>query len=154
MKKTTRATRFLEKKKIPFSLMAYDHKEKGAVFAAEATGFPLEKTIKTLVVHLENGQHVLVLMPGDQELSLKKIAGICNVKRAQMTDSKTAERISGYLVGGISPFGFRKNLQVYMETGLSDYDSVVINAGHRGLMLQMNPADILNTLKGRLFQNS
>ena len=87
---------FLKQKKIPFEIIKYDHGEKGAEFAAAATGFPLEATVKTLVVDLGEKQYSLVLMPGDRQLSMKRLAKVCGVKRAAMGDTRTAERITGY----------------------------------------------------------
>ncbi len=151
--KSTRGTQYLKSRGIPFELICYEHEEKGAVFAAKATGFPLERTIKTLVADLGNNSYALALMPGDRELSLKQLADACSVKRAQMADVQTAERITGYLVGGISPFGTRRNLPVLMEKSLLQYETVVINAGQRGLMLKMSPQDIMKVLGCRVFDN-
>lgn len=151
--KSTRATQYLKSRNIPFDLIAYRHEEKGAVFAAKATGVPLEKTVKTLVTDLGNSTYMLVLMPGDRELSLKHLAEACSVKRAQMADVQTAERITGYLVGGISPFGTRRNLSAMMEKSLLAHETVVINAGQRGLMLKMSPHNIIKTLECRIFDN-
>ena len=120
-------------------MVTYDHAEKGAVFASEAVGFPLPQTIKTLVVALDNRNFALALMPGDRQLSLKKAAAACGAKRAAMADTQTAERLTGYLVGGISPFGTKKMLPVVMEAALGGYDEVLINAGQRGMLLKMSP---------------
>lgn len=111
-------------------------------------GFPLERTIKTLVVDLVNKVYVMVLMPGDKNIDLKKLAGALSVKRAAMADTVTAERLTGYLVGGISPFGTKKDLPVVMEECLLEYDRAAINAGQRGVMLVMDPKDILLAVKG------
>jgi Cys-tRNA(Pro)/Cys-tRNA(Cys) deacylase len=146
IKMSTRAIQFLKQKKIPFEIIKYDHGEKGAEFAAEATGFPLEATVKTLVVDLGEKAYTLVLMPGDRQLSMKSLAKICGVKRAAMGDIRTAERISGYLVGGISPFGTKQKLQVVMEADILSFDKILINAGQRGTMLLMAPADVRTTL--------
>jgi Cys-tRNA(Pro)/Cys-tRNA(Cys) deacylase len=127
-------------------VVSYTHAEKGAEFAAEATGYPLEMTIKTLVVELGNQQYALVLMPGDQKLSMKRLANVSGSKRAAMADTKTAERITGHLVGGISPFGTKKDLNVIMEKRIMKYDKVLINAGQRGKMILMSPTDIQKTL--------
>ncbi|GBC61204.1 Cys-tRNA(Pro) deacylase [Desulfonema ishimotonii] len=148
--KGTRATAFLKRKGISFEIIQYDHQEKGAVFAASATGIPLPQTIKTLVTHLDGNRFALALMPGDRELSLKHLARAFSVKRAVMADTATAERLTGYRVGGISPFGVQKNLPVVMEERLVAYDFVVINAGQRGVMLRMNPKDIAEVLDCRL----
>lgn len=148
-KKATRATIFLNRQKIPFEVISYDHEEKGAVFAAKATGVPLEKTIKTLVAELADGSFVLALMPGDQQLSLKLLAKAFSAKRASMADTSDAERLTGYLVGGISPFATRQSMPAAMEQTLLEQDAVVINGGQRGVMIQMAPGDILSALKGR-----
>ena len=143
---STRAIQFLKQKKIPFEIIKYDHGQKGAEFAAGATGFPLEATVKTLVVDLAEKQYTLVLIPGDRQLSLKRLAKVCGVKRAAMGDARTAERITGYLIGGISPFETKQKLPVVMEAKILSFGKVLINAGQRGTMLMMAPADIRTTL--------
>ena len=143
---STRAIQFLKKKKIPFEIVKYEHGQKGAEFAAGATEFPLEATVKTLVVDLGEKKYALVLMPGDRQLSMKRLAKICGVKRAAMGDIRTAERITGYLVGGISPFGTKQKLPVVMEASIQTLDKILINAGQRGTMLMMAPSDIRTAL--------
>jgi Cys-tRNA(Pro)/Cys-tRNA(Cys) deacylase len=143
---STRAIQFLKQKKIPFEVVRYDHAEKGAKFAASATGYPLEATVKTLVVDLAEKRYTLVLMPGDKQLSMKRLAKVCGVKGAAMVDIPTAERITGYLVGGISPFGIKKKIPVVMDEGTLKFDKILINAGQRGAMLLMDPADIREIL--------
>ena len=147
---STRAIRFLKQKKIPFELIKYDHEEKGAEFAADATGFPLAATVKTLVVDLGEKKYTLVLMPGDRQLSMKRLAKACGVKRAAMADTRTAERLSGYLVGGISPFGTKQKLPVVMEADILIFDKILINAAQRGTMLKMAPVDIRKALAARV----
>ena len=144
---STRAIAFLTQKKIPFAVVAYAHEEKGAEFAARAVGFPLAQTIKTLVVDLGARQYRLVLMPGDREVSMKKLARACGVKRAAMADTATAERLTGYLVGGISPFATRQKMAALMDESLTVHREVMINAGQRGLLLKMAPGDIANVLR-------
>ena len=109
---STRAIQILKQKKIPFELIRYDHVEKGAEFAAFATGFPLAATVKTLVVDLGEKKYTLVLMPGGRQLSMKRLAKACGVKRTAMADTRTAERLTGYFIGGISPFGTKQKLPV------------------------------------------
>ena len=123
---STRAIRFLKQRKIPFSVVKYNHEEKGAEFAALATAFPLKKTVKTLVVDLGEKHYCIVLVPGDKQLSMKRLAKVWSVKRAAMVDVQTAERITGYFVGGISPFGTRKKLPVVMESGILKYKKIMI----------------------------
>ncbi|MBU2644333.1 aminoacyl-tRNA deacylase [bacterium] len=143
---STRGVKFLQQHKIEFELIRYDHQIKGAEFAATSIGFPLSQTIKTLVVDLGDKRYCLALLPGDRQLSLKQLARVCGAKRAAMVDTATAERITGYLVGGISPFGTRQKLETVMETSLIDFDTVVINAGQRGSMLRLAPENIRTVL--------
>lgn len=147
---STRAIKYLNRKKIPYEVIRYVHGEKGARFASEAIGFPLHQTVKTLVVDLGKKGHALALMPGDRQLDLKKLARIWKVKRAAMADTETAERLTGYRIGGISPFGARQKIPAVLEETLLAQDRVVINAGQRGAMLKMTPRDIVDALGCRV----
>lgn len=146
---STRGIQFLKDKHIVHQVVRYAHDQKGAQFAAQAVGFPPEKTIKTLVAVLDDNHYTMVLMPGNRQLSLKKLAAACSAKRAAMVDPPTAERLTGYLVGGISPFGTKKRLPAIMESHLQACELVMINAGQRGIMVQMAPADIIQALRAR-----
>ncbi len=142
---STRAIQILDQKKISFVVVKYDHEEKGAAFASQAAGFPLERTVKTLVVDLGEKQYTLVLMPGDKQLCMKRLARARGVKRAAMADTLTAERITGYPAGGISPFGTRQKLPVVMEESILQFEKILINAGQRGTMLKIAP-EIVRTV--------
>jgi Cys-tRNA(Pro)/Cys-tRNA(Cys) deacylase len=143
---STRAIAYLKKYKIPYEVVKYDHQEKGAEFAAKATGNPLEITVKTLVVELDRKRYCLALLPGHRELNLKKLASSLGCKRTAMVDIKAAERLTGYLVGGISPFGTQQRLATVMESSISDNPEILINAGQRGMMLKMDPEDVVKAL--------
>ena len=147
---STRAIQYLSRKDVSFELVKYEHEEKGAEFAARATGFPLDRTIKTMVVDLGGRNYCLALLPGDRQLDLKQLAQVLGVKRAAMADTATAERLTGYLVGGISPFGTKRVLPSVMEKRIREYAEVLINAGQRGVMLKMAPEDIVKALGCRL----
>jgi Cys-tRNA(Pro)/Cys-tRNA(Cys) deacylase len=147
---STRAIKYLKQKNISFDVVRYTHAEKGAEFAARATGFALEKTVKTLVVDLGDKKCLLALLPGDKQLDLKSIALMCSVKKAVMADTETAERLTGYLVGGISPFGIKQSLPVVIEESILQFDRVLINAGQRGTMLLLMPEDIVKVLDGKV----
>ena len=142
----TRATQFLKKKKIFFEVVKYAHGKKGAKFAAQATKFPVEQIIKTLIVELSDSQYCMVLMPGNRQLDLKRLAILFGVKKAILTDQDTAERLTGYLVGGISPFGTKKKLPVVLDQKALGFEVVMINGGQRGVMIKMSPKDIQVTL--------
>ncbi len=146
---TTNALRFLKLKKIPYEEREYDHKVKGAEFAAEALAWPLEAMIKTLVVSLSGGSYALCLMGGDRELSLKSLAREAAVKTARMATPEEAERLTGYKVGGISPFGTKKTLPVWIDEPLLAYETVGINGGRRGLIVFLSPLRIRDALGAR-----
>jgi len=143
---STRAIAYLKKNKTPYEVVKYDHQEKGAEFAAKATGNPLEITVKTLVVELDRKIYCLALLPGHRELNLKKLASSLGCKRTAMVDIKIAERLTGYLVGGISPFGTQQRLKTVMESSILANPEILINAGQRGMMLKMDPEDIVKAL--------
>lgn len=143
---STPAIRHLEEREVPFEVVTYPHRRKGAAFAAEAIGFPLGSTVKTLVVALDAREYRLALMPGNRRLGLKPFARACSAKRAAMADVATAQRLTGYLVGGISPFGTRHPFAAVMDRSLVDLAKVAINGGRRGTMLVMRPADIVASL--------
>jgi Cys-tRNA(Pro)/Cys-tRNA(Cys) deacylase len=146
----TPAVQYLKKCGIAHKIAEYDHLEKGAVFAARAIDFPLESTIKTLIIELIPGGFCIVLMPGSKKISFKKLAKTQGAKKATMVDARTAERLSGYLIGGISPFGFKQRLPVLMDAGLLDFGEVAINGGRRGVMLIMTPSDIAASTSAKL----
>jgi Cys-tRNA(Pro)/Cys-tRNA(Cys) deacylase len=135
---------------MPYEAREYLHREKGAEYAAQALSWPLGAMVKTLVAGLSDGSFVLCLLPGDVELSLKALARVAGVKSARMAGPGEAERLTGYLVGGISPFGTRKPLGVWMHAPLLDLPRVGINGGHRGLILFLSPADIRDALAAHI----
>ena len=147
---STTAIQLLKKAKIPFELLVYQHDQKGAAFAAQATGIPLEQTIKTLIADLGERRYVVALVPGDKQLDLKLLARALQVKSAGMADVPTAQRLSGYTVGGISPFGMRRRLETVLDNSIMNFASIAINAGKRGLMLRMAPQDIVGVLGCRV----
>jgi Cys-tRNA(Pro)/Cys-tRNA(Cys) deacylase len=148
---TTRGIQFLVQHQITHDVLAYDHQQKGAAFASQATGFALAQTIKTLVVETGNHSYWFALMPGDQNISFKKLAKACKAKRAALADAHTAERLTGYQVGGISPFGARKSLPVVMDARLADSAEVAINAGRRGILVVLDPQNIITLLQPLIF---
>jgi Cys-tRNA(Pro)/Cys-tRNA(Cys) deacylase len=138
----TPAIRFLKQRRLAFEVVSYAHLKKGAEFAAHATGFPLARTVKTLVVASGPQRHAMVLVPGDRRLDWKRLACALGAKQVRMAEPLTAERLTGYHVGGISPFGLKQALPVVMDQTLLAWEEVLINAGRRGLMLKMSPLDL------------
>lgn len=150
----TQAMRFLSQKKIPHEIREYEHKVKGAEYAAEALNWPLSAMVKTLVVSQDDGKFVLCLMSGDLELSLKKLARAAGVKGARMATTEEAERLTGYLVGGISPFGVKKPMAVWMHSSIPELPRIGINAGRRGAMAFLDPKDAREALSARVMDLS
>ncbi len=140
----TRGMEFLEKKGIDYKVYFYDHKVKGAEFAAEQTGIELERMIKTLVVcDVKGKDFYFVLMPGDKNIDMKKLAKCLGLKKMRMSTVDEAQKLTNYLVGGISPFGAKTPLPVVMEKSLKDFEKVGINGGGRGVIVELS----LNNLK-------
>lgn len=147
---TTNAIRVLKQRKIPHEAREYDHKVKGAEYAAEALGWPVESMAKTLVVALADGSHCVCVLPGNTELSLKNLARLAGVKSARMTTPEEAERLTGYQVGGISPFATRKAMPVWVHASLTAFPKIGVNGGRRGLIVFLAPADLVAALGARV----
>ena len=149
MAKTTRATAALDKAGIAHGLHAYDYAaevESKGVAAAQALGIAPAQVFKTLMAWVDK-QPVVAVIPSDQRLSLKKLAAACNGKHAQMMDVAEAEKRSGYKVGGISPFAQQRPAKVVFAASAAQHDTLYINAGQRGLLLDIAPADALQVLQ-------
>lgn len=148
MSKTTRATQALSQNKITFSTVTYDY-DPGAdrigLQAAEAIGEPPHRVLKTLMAELD-GKPVCVVVPSDKEVSMKKLASAFGGKSAQMMKPAEAERITGYHVGGISPFGQKKKVPTAVEQQAMTEAYVYINGGQRGLQVRLSPQDAVKTL--------
>ena len=123
-----------------FELHAYTYVEHGGTrVACEALGIPEHACVKTLVMETPDKKPFVVLMRGDREVSLKQLARVLNVKSVAPCEPATAERHSGYQVGGTSPFGLRKPMPVYVERDLLGLPDIWINAGRRGLLFKIKP---------------
>ena len=149
MSKSTRATKALEQAGIAFTVLTYDYDpdaDKIGLQAAEAIGESPERVLKTLMA-LVDGKPVCVIVPSDREVSMKKLAAAFGGKAAQMMKPNDAERISGYKVGGISPFGQMKPPRVAIEAEAMRHDLVTINGGQRGLQVRLKPGDAATLLK-------
>jgi Cys-tRNA(Pro)/Cys-tRNA(Cys) deacylase len=149
MSKTTRATKMLERAGVAFTVHSYDYDPDAdsiGLQAAEALGEPPERVLKTLMA-LFDGKAACVIVPSDKEVSMKKLAAALGGKSAQMMKPADAERISGYKVGGISPFGQMRRLPTVIEAQALAHELVYINGGQRGLQVQLKPRDALSVLE-------
>ena len=148
MAKGTPATVALQKACVAFTLHEYDYDPNDArigMQAAGALGVDPARLLKTLMAKA-GGAVVCVLVPSDAEVSLKKLAAVAGAKDAAMLPPTEAERITGYHVGGISPFGQKKRARVFIEQSALSFPKVVCNGGRRGLQVELAPADLVRVL--------
>ncbi|MDP8919453.1 MAG: Cys-tRNA(Pro) deacylase [Pseudomonadota bacterium] len=141
MSKTTRATQALQGAGISFTVHTYEYDsnaERIGLQAAEAMGAEPASVLKTLMVLVDN-KPACVILPSDQEVNLKKLASVLGGKAAQMMKPADAERITGYHVGGISPFGQKKRVPTVLEQSAFEHALVFINGGQRGLQVKLDP---------------
>jgi Cys-tRNA(Pro)/Cys-tRNA(Cys) deacylase len=151
MAKTTPATLALAKATIAFELTTYDYDpaaDRIGIAAAEALGVAPGIVLKTLMAEVD-GKPVCVVVPSDREVSMKKLAATFGGKAAQMLKPEAAERLTGYKVGGISPFGQKKRVPTVLEATALALEAVFINGGQRGLQIRLRPADALTALGGK-----
>jgi Cys-tRNA(Pro)/Cys-tRNA(Cys) deacylase len=146
---STKVIKYLQQQKIRMEVREYIFKEKGAKIAADAIDWPVSQTVKTLVVRLAPARYILVLMPADTSLSLKNLARVLGEKKLEMAEPPEAEKVTGYLTGGISPFQTLKTLPAIMDESIFRYEKVAINGGKRGVLVIMAPQDIERLTKAR-----
>ena len=144
---TTQAIRLLKQHKVEFEPRLYKYEERGGTAtSARELGIDEHSVIKTLVMEDENRNGLIVLMHGDKEVSVKNLARQVGVKQITPCPPKTADALTGYQTGGISPFGTRKKLPVYIEKTILALDRICINGGKRGFLVEISPADIVKVL--------
>ena len=149
MSKTTRATQVLTQAGIAFTVHTYDYDpnaERVGLQAAEALGEEPHRVLKTLMT-LVDGKPACVIVPSDREVSMKRLAAAFRGKSAQMMKPADAERLSGYKVGGISPFGQMRPVRTVIEQIALVHDLVYVNGGQRGLQVRLSPRDAAGVLK-------
>ncbi|MGY4801139.1 Cys-tRNA(Pro) deacylase [Teichococcus aerofrigidensis] len=151
MSRVTRATQALDRAGIAFALREYAYDPEAAsigLHAAGAIGEPPARVLKTLMAAVD-GRPVCVVIPSDREASMKRLAAAFGGRQARMLSPAEAERITGYHVGGISPFGQRRAVPVAIEASALSEPYIFVNGGQRGLQLRLDPAAALAALGGR-----
>lgn len=148
MARTTPATRALEKAGTAFETRTYDY-DPGAdrigVQAGEALGEEPRRVLKTLMAKVD-GKPVYVIVPSDREVSMKRLAAALGGKSAAMMAPADAERLTGYHVGGISPFGQRKQVPTAIEESALAEPYIYVNGGQRGLQLRLDPQAAISAI--------
>jgi Cys-tRNA(Pro)/Cys-tRNA(Cys) deacylase len=151
MAKATPATATLMKAGIAFTLHEYDYDPNAAKIgmqAAESLGVEPARLLKTLMAKA-GGKVVCVLLASDREVSLKRLAAACDVKDAAMLPPAEAERLTGYHVGGISPFGQRRRAPVLVDEAALAFATVLVNGGRRGLQIELPPTELVRALDAK-----
>jgi Cys-tRNA(Pro) deacylase len=136
----TPATQFLRQHQIAFTEHVYDYVEHGGTAeSSKQLGLPEREVVKTLVMQDEKAQPLIVLMHGDRQVSLKELARQIPCKKVEPCKPDVAQRHSGYLVGGTSPFGTRKTMPVFVEASILALPKICINGGRRGYLVGIDP---------------
>ena len=143
----TPAIRQLRAEKVDFTDHPYSYEEKGGTaVSARELGVDEHCVIKTLIMEDEHKKPCIVLMHGDLQVSTKELARIIGVKQVGPCSPDVAHKNSGYLVGGTSPFGTRRQMPVYMEAGIAALERIYINGGKRGYLVGMAPDELIRVL--------
>jgi len=146
----TPATQFLREHGVSFTEHVYDYVEHGGTAeSSRQLGVPEAEVIKTLVMQDELARPLIVLMHGDKQVSTKNLAREIGVKSVEPCKPDVAQRHSGYLVGGTSPFGLRKPMPVYVEASVLELPCICINGGRRGFLVGIEPQLLLQLLQAR-----
>lgn len=148
----TNAARLLDQLKIAYELIPYevDENDLGAQHIASQLGQPIEQLFKTLVLRGDKTGLVVCVIPGAEEVDLKKAAKVTGNKKVEMIHVKELLPLTGYIRGGCSPIGMKKPLPTWFHQSLMDADYVYCSAGQRGLQFRLAPQDLLRAAKGTL----
>jgi Cys-tRNA(Pro)/Cys-tRNA(Cys) deacylase len=146
--KKTKAIEILDKAGIAYELRAFEATEFTADEAAEKMSLPPEDIWKTLVARGERKGVVMAIVPGPHTLSLRKLAQAIGDKRAEMVDVSELMRLTGFLKGGVSPLGGRRDYPIYIDASVHGHARVSISAGQRGLQILIAPDDLIKVARG------
>lgn len=141
----TNAARLLDKAKVKYQLIPYevDESNLSAIHVAELLGEPVEQIFKTLILKGDKCGFFVCIIPGADELDLKKAAKISGNKSCQMILMKDLLVTTGYIRGACSPFGMKKQFPTYIHSTCYNYSLIYVSAGKRGLQLLLNPQDLI-----------
>ena len=144
----TAAVRQLRAEKVSFSEHLYNYEDKGGTaVSSRELGVDEHSVVKTLVMEDERKSPLIVLMHGDCQVSTKELARIMGAKLVTPCSPESANRHTGYLVGGTSPFGTKKSIPVYMEESIASLRKIYLNGGKRGFLVGIDPADAVRLLE-------
>lgn len=141
----TPAVNAAKKAKIPHTIHEYSHDPLSESYGSEAAmkmGVPEAQVFKTLIVDLGNHTLAVGVLPVSSMLNMKRMAKACGAKKAQMAEAADVERVSGYVLGGVSPLGQKKRLKTIIDESATHYATIFVSAGRRGLEIELNPNDL------------
>ncbi|NML61125.1 Cys-tRNA(Pro) deacylase [Massilia sp. RP-1-19] len=149
----TQATQFLRKQQVAFTEHPYEYEEHGGTaVSSRELGVPEHDVVKTLVMQDETARPLIVLMHGDCKVSTKNLARAIHCKSVEPCKPEVAQRHTGYMVGGTSPFGTRKALPVYVEESILALEKIYINGGRRGYLVGIDPRVVVALLGAKPVQ--
>ena len=149
----TQATQLLRKHQVAFEEKPYPYEEHGGTsVSARELGVPEHEVIKTLVMQDEAARPLIVLMHGDCKVSTKNLARAIGCKSVEPCKPEVAQRHSGYMIGGTSPFGTKKAMPVYVEQSILDLPRIYINGGRRGFLVSLAPQVLMDLLNAKPVQ--
>ena len=148
----TNAARLLDKAKIHYQLVPYevDENNLAATHIADQLGENIKQVFKTLVLHGEKSGYFVCVIPGDDEVDLKKAAKIAGAKKADLIPMKELLPLTGYIRGGCSPIGMKKPFPTFIHESALNFDYIYVSAGQRGLQFKISPQDLINYVKATL----
>jgi Cys-tRNA(Pro)/Cys-tRNA(Cys) deacylase len=148
----TNAARILENLGIPFTLQEYevDPDDLSAVSVARKIGLPVEQVFKTLLTTTGPDQHVFAVIPGDAELDFKKLGRAAGARKAEMVSLKDVQPLTGYIRGGVTVFGAKKDFPVFADETIEIFDRISVSAGQRGTQILLAPQDYLRAAKATI----
>lgn len=148
----TNACRILDQNKVNYSLIEYevDETDLSATTVAKKAGISVDRVFKTLVVKGDKTGVIIVCIPGNAELDLKKAAAASGNKKCVMAAVKEIHELTGYIRGGVSPLGMKKRYPFYLDKTSGEFEQIYISAGMRGMQLFVSPADLLRIVSGNV----
>lgn len=148
----TNAARLLDKAKIPYELIPYevDENDLAATHVAAQLGENIEQVFKTLVLHGDRNGYFVCVIPGDHELDLKVAAKESGNKKADLIPMKELLPVTGYIRGGCSPIGMKKEFPTFIHASCLNFEYIYISAGIRGLQIRLNPKDLITYTRAAL----
>jgi len=148
----TNAARILDQSKIPYELKEYtvDEADLSAINVAQKVGLSIEQVYKTLVARGDKTGVIVACIQGDHELHLKALASLSGNKKVEVVSLKEVQPLTGYIRGGVSPLGMKKNYPVFIDSGIKNHEKIAVSAGLRGLQLYLSPTALISATQAQL----